>query len=118
MPRPLKWYFAINEAGANSGIGLHAKLAVLSARRAGGLSPHLLYLGTRGPFTEWMEAHGVAVIDAGFSFIDVLETAVRAGRQPAGFSGHWLRTGICLIEEAEPLVLYTDCDVIFRRSPD
>ena len=118
MPHGIKWYFAINEAGAASWLGLHAKLAVLSAARAGGLSPHLLYMGARGAFTEWMQAHGVAVIDAGLSFLPAFEDAARAGRHPANFAGHWLRTGICLIEQSEEFVLYTDCDVIFRRTPD
>lgn len=118
MPRATKWYFAINEAGAASGLGLHAKLAVLSALRAGGLSPHLLYMGAHGAFTEWMEERGVAVIDVSLTFMPTFEAAARAGRHPAGFSGHWLRTGICLLERTDEFVLYTDCDVIFRRTPD
>src|SRR4051794_31123243 len=101
MPRRIKWYFAINQAGASSWLGLHSKLAVLSAIRAGGLSPHLLYMGARGAFTEWMEAHGVAVIDAGLTFMAAFEEAARAGRHPASFSGHWLRTGICLLEQSD-----------------
>lgn len=118
MPPPIKWYFAINEAGANGWLGLHAKLAVISAARAGGLAPHLLYLGERGEFTDWMTAHGVAVIDAQPTFMPALAAAMAAGRHPPTFAGHWLRTAICLLERSEQFVLYTDCDVIFRRSPD
>ncbi len=114
----MKWYFAINEAGAAAGLGLHARLAVLSALRAGGLAPHLLYLGKRGAFTDWMAAHDVAIIDYAPTFLPAFEAAVRAGRHPAGFAGHWLRTGICLIEQEQEFVLYTDCDVVFRRAPD
>lgn len=114
----MKWYFAINEAGAAGGPGFHAKLAVLSAIRAGGLSPHLLYMGTRGVFTEWMQEHGVAVIDASLTFLPAFDEAARAGRHPAHFAGHWLRAGICLREQSDEFVLYTDCDVIFRRAPD
>lgn len=118
MPRRIKWYFAINEAGANSWLGLHAKLAVISAQRAGGLTPHLLYLGERGDFTDWMASRGVAVIDTQPTFMPALEEAMAAGRHPPTFAGHWLRTAIPLLENSERFVLYTDCDVIFRRRPD
>jgi hypothetical protein len=113
----MRWYFAINEAGASGGSGRHAKLAVLSAIRAGGLSPYLLYFGERGEFTEWMEDHDVVVIDTSFTFLPAFEAAVRAGRHPEGFSGHWLRTAVCLLEQSDEFVLYTDIDVIFRRTP-
>lgn len=90
MPRPVAWYFAINEAGANSGLGLHVKLAVLSARLVGGLAPHLLYFGRRGAFTEWMQAQDVRVTDFSPTFLPAFEEAVRAGRHPAGFDSERL----------------------------
>jgi hypothetical protein len=114
----MKWYFAINEAGATGGLGLHARLAVISARRVGGLSPHLLYMGARNAFTAWMEAQGVTVIDTAPTFLPAIEQAAQVGRHPAHFVGHWLRTRICLLEPSDAFVLYTDCDVIFRRCPD
>ncbi|MBV9735163.1 MAG: hypothetical protein JO209_04590 [Acidisphaera sp.] len=111
----MKWYFALNEAGTSGGIGLHARLAVLSALKVGGLEPHLLYYGARNDYIAWMEAQGVRVIDAAPSFLDALEQAAREGRHPAHFIGHWLRTAICLIERDDDYILYTDCDVLFRR---
>ena len=112
----MKWYFALNEAGTTGGIGLHARLAVLSARKVGGLDPHLMYYGRRNAFTAWMEAEGVRVIDTAPTFLDALTQAERAGRHPPHFAGHWLRTGACLLEKTDPFILYTDCDVIFRRK--
>lgn len=111
----MKWYFALNEAGTAGGIGLHARLAVLSAQKVGGLDPHLLYYGARNAFTAWMEAQGVRVIDAAPSFLDVLEKAGHEGRHSLAFIGHWLRTATCLVEREDTFILYTDCDVLFRR---
>ena len=109
----MKWYFALNEAGALGDLGLYAKLALLSARQVGGLEPRLLYHGARNGFTEWMEARDVPVIDAAPRFLAALQAT--AGEQPSPLLGHWLRVGICLLEADDPFVLYTDCDVVFRR---
>ncbi len=114
----MRWYFAINEAGSAGDLGLHAKLAVVSARRVGGLDPVLLYLGARNAFTAWMDAAGVRVIDAEPGFADAIRAAVAAGRYPPDFAGHWLRSAICLTDWTEELALYTDCDVVFLRPLD
>ena len=114
----MHWYFAIDEAGGLGGAGALAKLAVLTARAAGGLRPHLLYYGNPNGFTAWMEANGVTVIETAPSFIAEIEAAEAAGAYKAHSIGHWLRVAVPLVERAEELVLYTDCDVIFLRPFD
>jgi hypothetical protein len=59
----VKWYFAINEAGALGEVGWHARLAVLSALQRTSLDPVLLHTGAPGSLTEWMESHGVRVLN-------------------------------------------------------
>lgn len=114
----MKWYFAINEDATKSPLGLHAKLAVRTARKRTNLEPHLLYLGHRNTFTEWMEAQGVVVIDVRPSYEDAIIAAANEGRYPRNFIGHWLRTEICNIETTDRIVLYTDIDVAFLRNPE
>jgi hypothetical protein len=111
----LRWYFASDEAGGLGSNGAHAKLAVLSAHAAGGLSPVLLYYGKPTEFTAWMTAHGVTVLPVEPSFLDVINDS---GTFRAHSIGHWLRIAIPRLETTEEFVLYTDCDVVFlRRFP-
>jgi hypothetical protein len=114
----MRWYFAIDEGGSNTGIGLHARLAVLTANMAGGLEPCLLYYGAETEFTGWMRQHGVKIIPAVPRFIDAIHAAEAAGTFHAYSIGHWLRIGIPLVETENEFVLYTDCDVVFLRAFD
>lgn len=111
----MRWYFAIDQAGAGGSIGEHAKLAVLSAAAIGGLEPVLLYYGKRTDFTAWMTAHGVEVIDTAPDFLPTIRAAEAAGTYRPFSIGHWLRIGIPRIEQGREFVLYTDCDVVFLR---
>jgi len=111
----LRWYFALDEAGANGQTGADAKTAVLTARAAGGLEPFLLYHGNRNDFTAWMTRHGVTVIDAAPRFLETIRKAQAAGTYKPHSIGHWLRVAIPQLETAHEFVLYTDCDVIFLK---
>ncbi len=114
----MHWYFAIDEGGGLGYTGECAKLAVLSARNAGGLVPHLLYYGKPTAFTAWMRGHGVRVIETEPSFIGAIRDAEAAGKYKAHSIGHWLRVAVPLVETAQEFVLYTDCDVIFLQGYD
>jgi len=111
----LRWYFAIDEQGSLGATGEDAKTAVLTARQAGGLEPHMLYYGARNDFTGWMERNGVRIIDTAPSFLAVMEQAEAAGTYHAHSIGHWLRVAVPLVAQDQKFVLYTDCDVIFLR---
>jgi hypothetical protein len=114
----MRWYFAIDEDGGLSETGVLARLAVLSARRVGGLEPVLLYFGARTEFTAWMEAQGVRVVDTAPSFQRHIEQAAAAGTYRPHSMGHWLRVAVPQVEQEREFVLYTDCDVIFRQRCD
>jgi hypothetical protein len=114
----VRWYFAIDEAGAATIVGEHAKLAVQTARSVGGLEPVLLYHGARNALTVWMEQAGVKVIDTAPRFLPAIRAAEAAGTYRPHSIGHWLRLAIPLVEPEQEFVLYTDCDVIFLRPFD
>jgi hypothetical protein len=111
----MRWYFALDEAGAAGQTGADAKTAVLTARAVGGLEPILLYHGARNDFTAWMTGHGVTVLDAAPRFLDVIRRAQAEGAYKPHSIGHWLRVAVPLVETAHDFVLYTDCDVIFLK---
>lgn len=113
----MKWYFALNEAGTAGGLGLHGKLAVLSARAHTSLRPHLLYFGARNDYTRWMEAEGVTVIDCLPPCAALIDRLVAEGRYSHAFDGHWLRLIIPLIDRESAFALYTDADVVFLDEP-
>lgn len=114
----MRWYFAIDEGGAQGETGQLARLAVRSARAVGGLEPVMLYHGAHGEFCAWMAGQGVRIVDTRPSFWDVVEQAKAAGLHQPLTIGHWLRVMIPLIETDHDYVLYTDCDVIFLRHHD
>jgi Glycosyl transferase family 8 len=114
----MKWYFAINEDGSGGQTGMHAKLAVLSARRNTTLDPHLVYSGQENDFTRWMTDHGVTVRRINLTFEAEIHALARAGLYSATYLGHWLRTAVCLLNREDRFVVYTDCDVVFLREPD
>ena len=112
----MKWYFGLDAAGIDGDTGLHARLAVLSALSVGGLEPHCLYAGERDAFTAWLEARGVVVHLIFPRFSQVIRDRALDGGYSLKFMGHWLRSQICLIEHSAPMVLYTDCDVVFLKT--
>jgi hypothetical protein len=114
----MKWYLALNEGGTSGDIGLHTKLAVLSALRNTDLAPHLLYSGRRNAFTDWMEDRGVKVVDSTLPYMPVIESLAAEGRYHLLTVGHWLRTNVCLEEQNDDYVFYSDVDVLFLKSLD
>ncbi|MCB8879781.1 hypothetical protein ACELLULO517_06010 [Acidisoma cellulosilytica] len=114
----MKWYLALNEGGTRGDIGLHTKLAVLSALQHTDLAPHLLYTGNRNGFTEWLEARGVNIINSRLPYLSVIEELAAAGRYHMLTVGHWLRTNVCLEEREDEHVFYTDVDVLFLKRPE
>lgn len=113
----MKLYLALNEGGTRGDIALHTKLAILSARKHTDLEPQLLYTGTRNEFTKWLEDHGVNVIDSDVPYLHVIEKLAAEGRYTLQTAGHWLRTNVCLAEQKDEYVLYTDVDVLFMKNP-
>jgi len=114
----VRWYFALDEPGANGQTGEDAKTAVRSALAVGGLEPCLLYHGKPHALCTWMQRQGVRVIDAAPSFLDTIRHAQAAGAYRPHSIGHWLRVMIQQIEQARDYVLYTDCDIIFLKRFD
>jgi lipopolysaccharide biosynthesis glycosyltransferase len=113
----VKLYLALNEAGTRGDIGLHTKLAVLSARKHTKLQPHLLYTGERNAFTEWLERQGVTIIDSHLPYLSVIKELVAENKYTLNTVGHWLRTNVCLEELQDEHVFYTDVDVLFLKDP-
>jgi hypothetical protein len=113
----VKWYFAINDAGAAGEVGWHARLAVLSALQRTTLEPTLLYTGRPCALTDWMTLHGIRVLNVRLPFEQRIAELAALGRYSTAFLGHWLRSMVCLLEGTDQFVLYTDCDVVFLSDP-
>lgn len=114
----MKLYLALNQAGTQTDIGLHTKLAVLSALNNTQLEPHLLYVGDENDFTVWLRNNGVNVIPSNVPYYDTIKILAEQGKYTTATLGHWLRTNVCLVERDDAYVLYTDVDVIFRGQID
>ena len=118
----MKWYFALNEASLVVQRGLWQSLitaAVKSARRHTTLQPHFIFDGPmEEPFILQLQSLGVAIHLHRVTFYDALtahpSVNVAYARMAAGA---FLRTELPLVETEDDVVLYTDCDVIFRRQP-
>jgi hypothetical protein len=119
----VKWYFALSE----SSIDLHDRdwrglvfAAVRSAQRNTTLKAHLIYDGQENTFISALRSMGVSIILHRVSFYDAL--AEYSADKDCWYlpvaAGAFLRLDIPIIETTEQLVLYTDCDVIFRREPN
>lgn len=119
----MKWYFALSESSLDRedhdwrGLTL---AAVRSAQRNTTLKPHLIYDGQENAFISALRSMDVRIIPHRVSFYDAL--AKYGANKDCWYlpvaAGAFLRLDIPLIETEEAIVLYTDCDVIFRREPD
>lgn len=119
----MKWYFALSESSMDRqdhdwrGLTL---AAVRSAQRNTTLKPYLIYDGQENDFISALRSMGVRIIPHRVTFYDAL--AKYSANKDCWYlpiaAGAFLRLDIPLIETEEQLVLYTDCDVIFRREPN
>lgn len=114
----MKIYMALNEEGTEGDIGLHTRMAILSARQNTDFELVLLYTGERNHRTRWFERHGVRIVDSKVPYEHVIVELTREGRYWTKSLGHWLRTNLCLEEKDEEFAVYTDVDVIFMEQFD
>ncbi|MBB2171347.1 glycosyltransferase [Gluconacetobacter asukensis] len=112
----MKLYLALNEHGTHGDIALHTKLAVLSARKHSDLDIKMLYIGRRNEFTQWLETHGVEILDQHLPYYDLIKRLSDEGKYNLSTVGHWLRTNVCLTTN-DDYVLYSDIDVLFLSNP-
>jgi lipopolysaccharide biosynthesis glycosyltransferase len=120
----MKWIFALSQ-GAKTWptIDLYeimALVAVTSAKiYAPSLDPHLIYNGSKNPFTDEMENLGVKVHFHGLSFENAVSGAKgRSESWKQVARGTMLRLDIpSIFESSDETCLYTDVDVIFLDDP-
>jgi len=117
----LDWFFAINERSA----AFHfyaplAKVAVYTARTQTSLRPRMRYDGAENWFTQWMRERGVDVF---FVESRLKSELWRLSKSAPSFlsllPGVFFRLEQLLLGSslnASSPVLYTDCDVMFRRD--
>ncbi len=116
----MKWYFAVNELTLSHfdhdfpGLML---AAVASARANTSLQPHLLYDGGDNELIAKLRAQGVTIVPHRITYYDQLDRARPEGYNMLIAAGAFLRSEIPRLEHEEDFVLYTDCDVIFRKQP-
>lgn len=118
----MKWYFALNEGSLLVQRGLWQSLitaAVKSARRHTILQPHFIFDGpAEEPFLLQLQSLGVAIHRHRVTFHDALASHQSPNTAYARMAaGAFLRTELPLVETEDEVVLYTDCDVIFRCQP-
>ncbi|MCF3651818.1 hypothetical protein [Synoicihabitans lomoniglobus] len=112
----MRWFFALNEASASFWDYANlVQVAVHSARTRTSLQPVCLYDGNDNQLTAWLEATGVRIIRRR-TFL--YQWVTELGPIPRGA---YLRLEIPAICQEQgwddTYVLYTDCDVVFRRDP-
>ncbi|MGE7413385.1 hypothetical protein [Methylobacterium tarhaniae] len=112
----MKLYMALNEAGTSGDIGLHTKIAALSAKKFTTLDPVLLYCGEANEQTRWLQEIGVEVVRSELPYLDLILKLTQEGRYWTASVGHWLRTNVCLEEKEDEIILYTDVDVLFLKN--
>lgn len=110
-----KCYFSINESGIKSNMDL-LKVAIYSCAEHAKLQPVLLYTGDAVPELDQLKALGAQIIHHTVTFEDDL--AYGYGSNYKKFVGHWLRVDIPLVEHSDDYVIYADCDILFRHSPN
>lgn len=117
----MKWYFAVNEQTLNHfdhdfpGLMLSA---VASARINTSLRPHLLYDGEPNETTAALQGLGVTIVPHRITYYDQLDQARSPSYNLLIAAGAFLRSEIPRLEKDDEFVLYTDCDVMFRRQPE
>lgn len=119
----MQWFIGINEGcPAWKQYADMAKVAIHTALEQTTLQPHCIYDGGDNDFTAWLERRDVPII-RGQSFLrpelDALGERKQDPALPAVARGVLLRVELPRLHESlglDDYVLYTDCDVIFRRE--
>lgn len=116
----MKWYFCINEEALPK-YSTEIDLAVHSCIRNTSLEPHIIFDGQLGPFADHMSRLGVSVHFGRTSLANDIASLPDGPYDLPGFRhivarGTFLRYEIANIEFDDEFVLYTDCDVMFRKE--
>src|SRR6266478_1376950 len=122
VPVHVDWFFAINESSDAFGIYTRlAKVAVHTALTLTSLRPRMLYDGHENAFTKWMRDRGVDIILAE-TYLKKDLPRLSGLMTPAHLTllpGVFLRMELPFLGlrlKTDDKVLYTDCDVMFRRD--
>jgi hypothetical protein len=113
----MDWFCALTED--SPGFRQYSEMvlvAVYTARKFTSLRPHLIYDGNDNEFTDWLDRHGMKIIRHRSLFREELAKLGEREGNPyiaAAVSGAFLRVELPRLVTSD-LVLYTDCDVIFR----
>ncbi len=119
----MQWFFALNDsAPAFRQYADMAKVAVHTALGHTALEPHCIYDGEENDFTAWLERRNVRVIRCQTSLLDDIAALGERRKNPdllRATRGVFLRLELPALQKRfgfDDRVLYTDCDVIFRRE--
>jgi hypothetical protein len=117
----MKWYFCINEEALSKRYSTDIDLAVQSCIQNTALEPHVLFDGKQGTFTDRMKRLGVCIHFRRTSLANDIAHLPDGPYELPGFRhivarGAYLRFDIADIECHDEFVLYTDCDVMFRKE--
>jgi hypothetical protein len=120
----MQWFLALNEGcPAFVQYAEMARVAIHTALRCTSLRPHFLYDGGENDFTRWLRDREVSIVKCRTSLFPELVDLGRRKNDPnlvTALPGIFLRTELPRLQDSlglEDHVLYTDCDVFFRRDP-
>ncbi len=117
----MKWYFCIESVGVKK-FFKYIQAAVASCRQNTSLEPICIMYEYGKPFssevTDFLKKYGVKIIQGEAL---VYKEAIKQKdlikvRLSHATSGAYLRYEIPLIEKEDEFVLYTDCDIVFRKE--
>lgn len=118
MQRLRKWYFTISLDGSHS-LRDQIQAAVLSARKNTDLEPVCICQGLVPEMREFLVSQGVEIHEMHVPFVKRMDLALAGheGFSPAMANGTYLKLYLPLFETRDPLILYTDVDVVFQKHP-
>jgi hypothetical protein len=115
----LDWYFALaQETPLFQQYCDLARVAAYSALKNTSLKPHCVYDGAENRFTEWLKDHDIPILRHRGFLHDLLDSGVVSDVVArAVISGALLRVDLPeIVPRTSGVVLYTDCDVMFRAD--
>ena len=119
----MQWFIGINGTAPNfKAYSEMAKVAVHTALLHTSLEPHCIYDGEENDFTAWLRRRAVRILPARtFLYHDLARMSERRNDVEllTGIPGVFLRVELPELQRRFGLderVLYTDCDVFFRRE--